>query len=145
MPSRTPAICASESFPTWGRSDPRSMYSIEMYGVPSCSKNSCTVTMFGWLSEPAMRDSRRNRSAKAGSEAWNAPSSFSATFAVEIRLPGEIDDRHAAPAELSQDLVPANRPLNLQQRAVPLTNGSHDKYDNCNEVQRRRGCPRGAL
>ena len=24
--------------PTYGRSDPRSMYSIAMYGVPSCSK-----------------------------------------------------------------------------------------------------------
>ena len=80
MPSRTPAICASDSVPTYGRSEPRSMYSIEMYGVPSCSKNSCTVTMFGWLSEPAMRDSRRNRSAKAGSAAWKAPSSLSATL-----------------------------------------------------------------
>ena len=37
-PSSTPPICASVRWPTSGRSDPRSMYSIEMYGVPSCSK-----------------------------------------------------------------------------------------------------------
>ena len=47
MPSTTPTTCASESLPTYGRSEPRSMYSIAMYGVPSCSKYSCTVTMFG--------------------------------------------------------------------------------------------------
>src|SRR5919112_5100174 len=35
--------------------------------------------MFGWLSEPATRDSRRNRWAKDASEAWKAPSSLSAT------------------------------------------------------------------
>ena len=37
-PSSTPAICANVIFVTSGRSEPRSMYSIEMYGVPSCSK-----------------------------------------------------------------------------------------------------------
>ena len=51
------------------RSDPRSKYSIAMNAVPSCSKYSCTVTMFGWFSEPATRDSRRKRSTNSGSEA----------------------------------------------------------------------------
>ena len=37
-PSSTPLICASVIRPTYGRSDPRSTYSIAMYGVPSCSK-----------------------------------------------------------------------------------------------------------
>ena len=37
-PSSTPPICARFMRPTYGRSDPRSTYSIAMYGVPSCSK-----------------------------------------------------------------------------------------------------------
>jgi hypothetical protein len=37
-PSRTPPIWASVMRPTYGRSEPRSMYSMAMYGVPSCSK-----------------------------------------------------------------------------------------------------------
>ncbi len=37
-PSSTPPICASVIRDTYGRSEPRSMYSIAMYGVPSCSK-----------------------------------------------------------------------------------------------------------
>ena len=37
-PSSTPPICASDMWPTNGRSEPRSTYSIAMYGVPSCSK-----------------------------------------------------------------------------------------------------------
>ena len=37
-PSSTPPICASVMRPTYGRSDPRSTYSIAMYGVPACSK-----------------------------------------------------------------------------------------------------------
>src|SRR3954453_16395124 len=35
--------------------------------------------MFGWLNDPARRDSRRKRRANCGSLAWNADSSFSAT------------------------------------------------------------------
>ncbi len=35
--------------------------------------------MLGCDSEPATRDSRRNRCANEGSEAWKAPSSLSAT------------------------------------------------------------------
>ena len=38
MPSSTYPTCAIESDPTSGRSDPCSMYSIEMNGVPSCSR-----------------------------------------------------------------------------------------------------------
>ena len=37
-PSSTPPICASVMRPTYGRNEPRSTYSIAMYGVPSCSK-----------------------------------------------------------------------------------------------------------
>ncbi len=37
-PSSTPATWARSIWPTYGRSDPRSTYSIAMYGVPSCSK-----------------------------------------------------------------------------------------------------------
>ncbi len=37
-PSNTPLTCASDSCPTYPRSDPRSTNSIAMYGVPSCSK-----------------------------------------------------------------------------------------------------------
>jgi hypothetical protein len=38
IPSRTPPICAIVILPTCGRSEPRSTYSMAMYGVPSCSK-----------------------------------------------------------------------------------------------------------
>ena len=79
MPSSTPAICASDSRFTYGRSEPRGTYSIAMYGVPSCSKYSCTVTMFGWFSDPASRDSRRNRCANSAEFAWKLLSSLSAT------------------------------------------------------------------
>ena len=37
-PSSTPPICERFILPTYGRSEPRSTYSIAMYGVPSCSK-----------------------------------------------------------------------------------------------------------
>ena len=96
------------------------MYSIEMYGVPSCSKNSCTVTMFGWLSEPAMRDSRRKRSANAGSRRVERAELLERDVAVEIGLPSEVDDGHAAAAELLQDLVPTNRALYFQHSKDPL-------------------------
>ena len=77
--SSTPVIWTGVMRPMNGRSDPPSTYSIAMYGVPSCSKYSCTVTMLGWLSEPATRDSRTKRCANDGSAAWKVPSSFSAT------------------------------------------------------------------
>ena len=51
-----------------------------MYGTPSCSRKSNTVTTFGWLSEPATRASRMNRCASDGSPARNGASSFSATL-----------------------------------------------------------------
>jgi hypothetical protein len=38
-----------------------------MYGTPSDSKKSYTVTMFGWSNEAAMRDSWMKRSASVGS------------------------------------------------------------------------------
>ncbi len=66
MPSITPANCASERPPTYWRSEPRGTYSIAMYGTPPSSKYSWTVTMLGWFSEPARRDSRRKRSANSG-------------------------------------------------------------------------------
>ena len=50
-----------------------------MYGTPPCSKYSCTVTMFGWLSEPPSLASRRNRIVAVGSVAQRPASSFSAT------------------------------------------------------------------
>ena len=51
-----------------------------MYGTPSCSRKSNTVTTFGWFSEPATRASRMKRSASAGSPARNGASSLSATL-----------------------------------------------------------------
>jgi hypothetical protein len=78
-PSNTPATCASERLPVYGRSDPRGRYSIAMYGVPACSKKSWTVTTFEWLIEPASRASWTNRFARAGSGRWNVPSSLTAT------------------------------------------------------------------
>ena len=41
----------------------RSRYSIAIYGIPSCSRKSNTVTTLGWLNEPATRASRMKRSA----------------------------------------------------------------------------------
>ena len=80
IPSMAPANCASASRPTYGRSDPRSTYSIAMYGVPPSSKYSNTVTMLGWFREPARRDSRKKRSANSGALAWKVLNSFSATL-----------------------------------------------------------------
>ena len=64
--------------------------------------------MFGWLSEPATRDSRRKRCANDGSEAWNAPELLERDEAVEVGLAGEVDHRHAAATDLAQDLVAAD-------------------------------------
>ena len=89
---------------TCGRSDPRSRYSIAMYGVPSCWRYSCTVTMFGCPSEPVMRDSCRKRAAAAGSVAWNAAELLQRDVAVEVGLAGQVHDGHAAPADLADDL-----------------------------------------
>ena len=63
----------------YGRIDPRGTYSIAMYGIVACSKYSYTVTMLGWLSEPAIRDSRRKRWAYSAEPAWKRLSSLSAT------------------------------------------------------------------
>jgi hypothetical protein len=66
------------SLPRSSSSEPRSTYSIAMYGVPSSSKESWTVTMFGCESDPATRESRTRRSANEGSLARNVASSFKA-------------------------------------------------------------------
>ena len=69
--------------------------------------------MLGWLSEPASRDSRRKRWVNDGSAWRNALSSLSATEPVEVGLAREVDGRHAAAAELLEDLVAADCPRHL--------------------------------
>jgi hypothetical protein len=55
------------SRPIHGRREPRGMCSIAMYGTPSHSKKSNTVTMFGRSKDAAIRDSRMKRSTRDGS------------------------------------------------------------------------------
>ena len=73
-----------------------------MYGVPRSSKKSCTVTMFGWLSEPASRDSRTKRRAVDGSETGQRGQLLEGHEPAEIGLPGEIDRRGPAASDLPQ-------------------------------------------
>ena len=77
--------------------------------------------MFGCESEPATRDSRRNRCANAGSDAWNAAELLQRHEAVEIGLAGEIDHRHPAPADLPQDLVAADRLQHFRHQDAAIT------------------------
>ena len=65
--------------------------------------------MFGWFSDPASRDSRRNRCANSAESAWKLLSSLSATCTIQVGLPGHVHDRHAAATDLAQDLVATHR------------------------------------
>ena len=64
--------------------------------------------MFGWLSEPATRDSRRKRCANVGSDGVERAQLLERDDAVEVGLAREVDDRHAAAADLADDLVAAD-------------------------------------
>ena len=61
--------------------------------------------MFGWLSQPAMRDSRRKRSAKAGSRALKPLELLERDEPLQVALAGEVHDGHAAAAQLADDVV----------------------------------------
>ena len=61
MPSSTPKICGGVSLPTYGRSEPPATYSIAMYGTPSASRKSYSVTMFGCERAPTICPSSTKR------------------------------------------------------------------------------------
>ena len=75
--------------------------------------------MLGWLSEPAMRDSRTKRSAKAGSARMKRRQFLQGDDAIEVGLPGEIDDCHPAAADLTDDVVSPERTQDLGHRTLP--------------------------
>ena len=77
--------------------------------------------MFGWLSEPATRDSRRKRCANAGSEAWNAAELLERDEAVEVGLAGEVDHGHAAAPDLAEDLVSPDGLQDVRHRLTSLS------------------------
>ena len=64
--------------------------------------------MFGWLSEPATRDSRRKRCANDGVGRVERAQLLERDEAVQVGLAREVDHRHAAASELAQDLVTAD-------------------------------------
>ena len=69
-----------------------------MYGTPSCSRKSKTVTMFGWFSEPATRASRMNRCASDGSPVRTGaplPTSVQAKRTTSLYAEGEYDWKRA--------------------------------------------------
>ena len=65
--------------------------------------------MFGWLSEPATRDSRRKRCANDGVGGVERAQLLERDEAVEVGLARQVHQRHAAAAELAEDLVAADR------------------------------------
>ena len=77
--------------------------------------------MFGWLSEPATRDSRRKRCANAGSDAWNAAELLERDEAVQVGLARQIDDRHPATADLTEDLVATDGLQDVRHRLTSLS------------------------
>ena len=77
--------------------------------------------MFGWLSEPATRDSRRKRCANDGSDAWNAAELLERDEAVEVGLAREVDHGHAAAADLAEDLVAADGLHDVRHPAAPCS------------------------
>ena len=89
--------------------------------TPSSSKYSSTVTMFGWFSEPASRDSCRNRSAHFGRARVEAAQLLQRDVALERLLPGEVHDRHPAASDLAHDLVAADTSLGRRHQAFART------------------------
>ena len=69
--------------------------------------------MFGWLSEPATRDSRRNRCGERRLGGVERAQLLERHQAVKLALAREVDDRHAAAAEFLEDLVAADCPRHL--------------------------------
>ena len=61
--------------------------------------------MFGWLSRAAARISRRKRSSAPGRSSRCLPTTLSTSGAVHELVPGQVDDAHAAAAQLADDLV----------------------------------------
>ena len=75
-----------------------------MYGTPSSSKKSNSVTTFGWSSAAASRASRTKRWASVGSVALELQA-LERDLAIKRRLYGEIHDGHPAACQHSHDLV----------------------------------------
>ena len=84
---------------------PPSMYSSSMYGRPSWSPMAWIWTMFGCRSRATVSASARNRSADLGRGVVARQDRLEGTGAVQPHLPGEVDDPHAAAAELAEHLV----------------------------------------
>ncbi len=107
-PSSTPQICASVMCPTYGRSEPRSMYSIAMYGravvlevvVHGDDVRVAQRAGDARLAQEALRERRVRRMERA--------ELLQRDEAVEVGLAREVDDGHAAAADVPEDLVTAN-------------------------------------
>ncbi len=69
--------------------------------------------MFGWLSDPGERDSRRKRCGERRIGGVERRELLQRDQAVEVGLAREVDDGHAAAPDLAQDLVAADRAQNL--------------------------------
>ena len=77
--------------------------------------------MFGWLSEPATRDSRRKRCANAGVGGVERGELLERDEAVEVGLAGEVDHRHAAATDLAEDLVAPDGLQDVRHRLTSLS------------------------
>ena len=121
QPSSTPPIWASDMLPTYGRSEPRSTYSIAMYGVPVVLE----VVVHGDDVRVAQRpgDARLAQEAlgERGVGRVEGRELLQRDEAVEVGLPGEVDHGHAAAADLAEDLVAADRLQDIRHRLTSLS------------------------
>ena len=100
----------------YGRSDPRSTYSIAMYGVP--------VVLEVVVDGDDVRVAQRAGHARLAQEALRErgigrverPELLERDEAVQVGLAGEVDQGHAAAADLAEDLVAPDR---LQSPRAP--------------------------
>ena len=105
MPSSTPPICASESRFTYGRSDPRGTYSIAMYGVPRVLEVLVHGDDVRVVERPRQPRLAQEPMGELGRARVEPAQLLERDLAVEVGLPREVDDRHAAAADLAQDLI----------------------------------------
>ena len=87
---------------------------------PSSSPRSITVTMFGCESCATARASRRKRSTCSSSRAELLVQDLQRDVALEQRVEGAVDARHAAAADELLELVPVRDELLHSHRNLPF-------------------------
>ena len=74
-------------------------------GAPACSPTPWIWTMFGCRSRATASASTRNRASDLGAGQGAGVQHLQGDLALQLGLPGTVDDPHAAPAQHAQDLV----------------------------------------